>query len=283
MREFELVAPNNKTEVLSLLGDDDHRIIAGGTGLINLMKQQLASPARLISLHKVNDLHRIEHFENILSIGALVTLAEIERSAIVQELMPIIIETLREVANPRIRSMATLGGSLAHGDPNQDTPVTLAALGSIAVIESVARVREVALSNLYLDYFETVLEPTEMITGIKIPIPSPDHRIAFKKFTPGSVEDYACVTVCVRLKMTDKICQSSRIVLGGVGPTIIKSVLAEQILKDKEISAALADEAALAAAEQTEPTDDTRGSAGYKRRMTRVWVKRMILHAAAGR
>ncbi len=280
MRQFELVAPGSKTDVLSLLGDNDSRIIAGGTGLINLMKQRIANPARLISLHKVADLHRIEQVENMINIGALVTLAEIERSELVQELAPVIIETLREVANPRIRSMATLGGTLAHADPNQDTPVTLAALGGIVILESVSGLRELALSALYRDYYETALEPDEMITAIKIPIPSPDHRTAFKKFTPASVEDYACVTVCVRLKVVDNLCQSSHIVLGGVGSTIIKSTPAEQVLLGRQVSAAIADEAAQAAARQTEPTDDTRGSADYKRRMTRVWVRRMILKAA---
>jgi len=279
VRQFELITPSSKTEVLSLLGDNDSQIVAGGTGLLNLMKQRIANPARLISLHKIADLHRIEQVENMITIGALVTLAEIERNKLIQELAPVIVETLREVANPRIRSMATMGGTLAHADPNQDTPVTLAALGGIVIVESVPRLRELALSALYRDHYETVLEPDEMITAIKIPIPLANHRIAFKKFTPASVEDYACVTVCVRLKMVDNQCQSSHILLGGVGPTIIKATSAEQVLKGRPVSVTIADEAALAAARQTEPMDDTRGSADYKRRMVRVWVRRMILKA----
>ena len=120
-----------------------------------------------------------------------------------------------------------------------------------------------------------------MLPGIKIPVPAPDDYFEFKKFTPGSVEDYACVSVCLRLKMSGNRGLSRRVVLGGVCPTTIRSLLAEQVLEGRDISAGLADEAAQAAVEGTDPIDDTRGSAEYKRQMTRIWVKRLILSAAA--
>lgn len=287
MREFNLIAPGNKAEVLALLaqGDDGNRIIAGGTGLINLMKQQLVTPDQLISLHKVSDLGAIELSADAVIIGALNRLADIEKDTRISELFPVLIETLREVASPRIRSMATIGGALAHGDPNQDTTVTLTALNCVVVIESTTGTREVPIDQFYKDYYETVLQPTEMVVAVKIPLPADTEHFVFKKFTPASAEDYACVSVCVCLNLKGDRCESCRIVLGGVGSTIIRCKEAERIINDarslnKRVFENLADDAAIAAAAETDPMDDTRGSSDYKRQMARVWVKRCILMAA---
>lgn len=288
MRDFNLIVPTDKAQVLSLLAEAgaERRIIAGGTGLLNLMKQRLVSPEELVSLHNVVDLQGIAISQTSIVIGALTSLADIEQDAGMQSNLPIVIETLREVANPRIRSMSTIGGAIAHGDPNQDTPVTLTALDCVVVVECASGVREVPLDQFYQDYYETALQSNELITAIRIPLPANADRFSYKKFTPGSLEDYACVSVCVRLNIDEHHCQESRIVLGGVGSTIIRSSRAEQIINgantdDAAILEDRADEAAIAAAEDTDPVDDTRGSAEYKRRMSRVWVKRCILSASS--
>ena len=130
MTPFELEAPADKAEILARLSDDsDAQIIAGGTGILNLMKQRLASPECLISLHKVGGMADIEWRDSVVTIGALRTLLEIEADCL--DRIPVISQTLTEVASPRIRAMATIGGAIAHGDPNQDTTVTLTALDAI--------------------------------------------------------------------------------------------------------------------------------------------------------
>ena len=280
MRDIELLSPANRDEALALLADadEDTRLIAGGTGLINLVKQRLASPERLVSLHKVTDMGGVEWTGNNVTIGALEHLIDLEFDERLREQLPVLHQVLAEVASPRIRSMATLGGALGQADPNQDLPVALMALDAIVIAESSTASREIPIAEFYEDYYETVLAPDEMITALRVPLPPPASRFHYKKFTPGSLEDYACVGVCVRITSDEGgKCRDARIVVGSVAPTIFRSQAAEQMLLGQSITPALAAEAAAAAALETDPMDDARGSAAYKRRMVKVWLARSLL------
>lgn len=283
MHDFEFVAPATRGEVIALLAeaDEDTRLIAGGTGLINLIKQRLASPARLVSLHRVGDLAGIAWQDGSCVIGALTSLLDIETDARVAERIPVLREVLHEVASPRIRSMATMGGALAHGDPNQDCALPLMALDAVVVAESGEGAADIPVESLYEDYYETVLSPSQLITAVRIPVPGASSRFAAKKFTPASVEDYACVGVCIRLDIDGGICSDARIVLGSVGPTVFRAADAEAIVTGRHIDEATAVAAAEAAAAATDPVDDARGSARYKRDMTKVWVRRLLLGVTA--
>lgn len=285
MDQFELSSPATRSEVLALIedGDEGTRLLAGGTGLINLMKQRLAGPERLVSLHRVTDLGGIRHAEQAILIGALERLIDLEQHPDIRSNFPVLANALSEVASPRIRSMATIGGAMAHADPSQDTPLALMALDAVAIVESSTASREIPVDELYVDYYETRVGPNELITAVRLPLSKPGSRFAYKKFTPGSLEDYACVSVCIRLDLDGDVCTDLRIVLGGVGPTIFRATEAEALLRGKIVSDALIADAASAAMAATDPVDDTRGSAGYKRKMTGVWVKRTVERAMGER
>lgn len=279
MQNFELIAPATRQEVLQLLADadEDTRLIAGGTGLLNLVKQRLASPERLVSLHKVTDLSGIECTANDVTIGALERLWDIEQHTEVAAALPVLRQVLHEVASPRIRGTATIGGALAHADPNQDTPLALLALDAVVIAESAEGTTEISIADFYRDYFETALTPAHLITALRIPRPSPESRFSYKKFTPGSKEDYACVNVCIRLDMgKDGTCRDARVVLGSLGATVFRAGEAEELLRGRNITPDLAAEAARLAAAATDPVDDARGTADYKREMAEVWVRRLV-------
>lgn len=279
MQNFELIAPATRQEVLNLLADadEDTRLIAGGTGLLNLVKQRLASPERLISLHKLTDLSGIECTADDVTIGALERLWDIERNSDVAGVLPILRQVLHEVASPRIRGTATIGGALAHADPNLDTPLALLALDALAIADSADGTAEIPIAEFYRDYYETALTPAQLVTALRIPRPAPDSRFSYKKFTPGSKEDYACVNVCIRLDVDKKgTCQDARVVLGSLGATVFRCGDAEKLLQGQRITPALAAEVARVAAAATDPVDDTRGTAGYKREMAEVWVRRLV-------
>lgn len=284
MRNFDLLVPGSREEVIGMLADagEDARLIAGGTGLVNLMKQRLASPETLISLHRVPDLAGIDWSGDAVAIGALEHLLDIQQDREVAARLPVLCKTLAEVASPRIRSMATMGGAIGHADPNQDLPVTLMAMDAVVLIESRDGFSEIPLDEFYTDYYETRLQPGQLITGIRIVLPGTSSRFCYKKFTPGSREDYACVGVCVRLDIDDNdgACRDVRIVLGSVPPVIKRARAAEEIVKSKPLTEALAREAAQSAAAESDPVDDARGSAHYKRDMSEVWVRRSLLQAA---
>lgn len=285
MNNFQLEVPDSRAAALALLEQhaDDARLIAGGTGLVNLMKQRLAFPDRLISLHRVPDLSGVSREDQCIKIGALTRLHDVERDPIIREHLPMLCATLAQVASPRVRAMATMGGAVAHGDPHQDTPAALIALGASAIAQSTADQREIALEALYLDYYETALKPNELITEIRIPLPTLPSAASYIKFLPRSAEDYATVAVAVRLDLDPQTrnCRQCVIVLGSLGATPIRSHAAEAFISGQEFSLEGAKQAAQRAAEDADPMSDTRGSAQYKRDMTVVFVRRALLEVAA--
>jgi carbon-monoxide dehydrogenase medium subunit len=285
MNSFELDAPDSRAAALALLDThaDDARLIAGGTGLVNLMKQRLAFPERLVSLHRVPDLNGITLDDGVIKIGALTRLSELERDPHVREYLPMLCATLAQVASPRVRAMATVGGAVAHGDPHQDTPAALIALGASAIAQSTGGLREIALDELYVDYYETTLKPNELITEIRIPLPTTLSAASYMKFLPRSAEDYATVAVAARLDLDPqtRACQQCLIVLGSLGATPIRSRNAESALTGKEFSLERVEQAAQHAAQDCDPISDTRGSAQYKRAMAVVFVRRALLEIAA--
>ena len=203
MMEFEYHQPATLDAALSLLDqyEDDARLISGGTALVQFMKQRLAQPAHVVSLAKIPDLDYIREEPDEIRIGALTSMRAVETSPLVQERASLVADTFRRVATVRIRNMATVGGGLAHGDPNQDPPPTLIALGSSVVLRSSGGERTVSLDKFFLDYYETAVQPGEVLTELRIPIPAANAQGAFIKFLPRTADDYATVSVAAVLEM----------------------------------------------------------------------------------
>ena len=166
------------------------------------MKQRLAQPAHLVSLASIPGLDYIREEEGQIRIGALTTMRSVETSPLVQERASLVADTSSGVSPPvRIRNMATIGGGLAHGDPSQDPPPTLIALGSSVVLRSSVAERTVPLADFFLDYYETDVQPGEVLTELRIPLPAANARGAFIKFLPRTADDYATVSVAAVLEM----------------------------------------------------------------------------------
>jgi carbon-monoxide dehydrogenase medium subunit len=155
MNGFDYRAPRTVDEALAILREygEDARVIAGGTALVTMLRQRLVRPGCLVSLRDVQGLDRIEAANGALRLGALVTHRQSETSPLVRERIPVLAETFRRVATVRIRHMATLGGALAHADPNQDPPVTLRALGARVQVSGYGRRRELPIDEFFRDYY----------------------------------------------------------------------------------------------------------------------------------
>jgi aerobic carbon-monoxide dehydrogenase medium subunit len=282
MIAFNYVEPANLAEALAALAryGDEVRPIAGGTGLVNLMKQRLVQPAQLLGLRRLTELGRMS-FANELTIGAICTLRELENSPLVLRHAPLLAEAARRVASIRIRSIATIGGALAHADPNEDLPPALIALDARVRVRSHNRVRELPVSELFSGYYETVLELDELLTEVVIPAQPPDSGVAFLKFLPQSQDDYATVAVAARLTLkADRIGQL-RVALGGVAPTPLRAQPLEVALTGQVPTSAMLREASALVAEMVDPLSDFRGSADYKREMAVVFTLRAITQALA--
>jgi carbon-monoxide dehydrogenase medium subunit len=279
MNAFDYRAPRSLDEALAILPEygEDARVVAGGTALVTMMRQRLVQPRCLVSLRDVQGLGRIEA-NGGLRLGALVTHRDAEVSPLVRERIPVLAETFRRVATVRIRHMATIGGALAHGDPNQDPPVTLLALGATVNIQSARAAREVPLTEFFRDYYETALEPGELVTAVTVPTPPAGSGAAFLKFLPRTADDYATVSAAaiVTLERDGVRCREARIALGSVGVTPLRATSAEALLGGEPLGESLLQAAGEAAKTAVDPLTDHRGSAAYKREMTAVMVGRVL-------
>jgi carbon-monoxide dehydrogenase medium subunit len=282
MISFTYLKPSSVDEALELLAryGDEAKVIAGGTGLVNLMKQRLVQPTYLIGLRQIAELSSID-YDGALRIGALCTHRTIETSSLVQNHAPLLVETFQHVASVRIRTMATIGGALAHADPNQDPPPALIALDARVRLRSQQRIREVSISEFFTGYYETVMGPDELITEVIIPSQPAGSGAAFVKFLPQTHDDYATVAVAARVTLDGDRIADARVALGAAAATPLRTTAVEDALRGQAPTSTMFRDAAALVADTVDPTSDFRGSAAYKRDMAVVFVQRALTQAAA--
>lgn len=283
MKSFGFHSPETLEEVFELLEKfgEEAKLVAGGTALVIMMKQNLVRPSALISLRRLPEFREIHSENGTLSLGALVTHAEVETSTLVRERVPVLAETYHHVATLRVRNMATVGGGLVHGDPNQDPPPALIALQARFRLKSQAGTQEIPAEDFFLDYYETAVKPGEILAEVRVPRPSPRSGQAYLKFLPRTADDYATVGVAasVTLSPDGTKCEEVRIGLGCLGPTPLRAREAEEVLRGQEPGPEAIREAAEKAKVITDPLSDHRGSAEYKREMAGVFVGRALEQA----
>jgi carbon-monoxide dehydrogenase medium subunit len=283
MNAFDYRAPARLDEVLALLKEhgEEARVIAGGTALVTMMRQRLVLPGCLVSLRGVAGLGGIEAAKGGVRLGALVTHRDAEVSPVLKERLPVLADTFHRVATVRIRDMATVGGALAHADPSQDPPVTLLALNATVEVRRAGGQRELPLDTFFRDYYETALEPGELVTAVNVPPLPAASGAAYIKFLPRSAEDYATVAVAatVTLEAGGERCREARIALGSVAPTPLRAKAAEALLPGVRLDDRLLQAVGEAAKGAVNPLTDHRGSAEYKREMTAVMVGRALTQA----
>lgn len=282
MHPFELLRAASVEEACSLLAEcgEEAKAIAGGTSLLLFLKERIVEPRRLVSLGGLAELRGIEEGKGGgVRIGALATLRDLEHSRLLLERAPMLVQAVREVANIRIRNVATLGGNLCHADPHSDPAPALVCLKAQLRIASPSGERLLPLEEFLLDYYQTALTAGELLTEVFIPPLPPTWRTAYQRFTPLSEEDWPCAGVAVAVELRDAVVTALRLVVSAVNPVPLRVRGVEEIVVGKTLSAARLDEVAALAAAQVEPVSDFRGSEWYKRRIVHVLTKRTIAQA----
>ncbi|HEY7166720.1 MAG TPA: xanthine dehydrogenase family protein subunit M [Candidatus Binatia bacterium] len=283
MIAFEYRTPKTLKEVNATLKEfgPDAKLIAGGTALVIMMRQRLVQPSCLVSLRSLRGLNGIDIKDGGLRIGGLTTQREVESSPLVKRRIPVLAETYHHVATIRIRNMATVGGGLAHADPNMDPPPMLIALGATVKAASADGSRVIPIDGFFKDYYETVLNPDEIITELFVPKLPPNSGAAYLKFLPRTADDYATVSAAAVLTLdkAQKNIVDAKIALGSVGTTPIRATEAEALLRGQPLRPEAFAEAGEKAKAAVDPVSDFRGSAGYKREMAGVFVKRALERA----
>ena len=285
MRTFDYTAAGSIDEALAALKEfgDDVEFIAGGTSLILMMQQGLVQPAKVVGLGNIKELRGIKRTaDGGLEVGAMTTHRQLETSPEAFAYAAALPQSLGVIATIRIRNQATLGGNLVHADPAQDPPPVLIALDStVDLVSAGGGARSIPMEAFFTDFFETVLGENEMVRSVKVPPMPAGSRLAYKKFLPRTEDDYATVSVAVRLGVDpDGTCKDIRIGLGALAVTPLRAKAVEKALLGQKLTEKSIKEAAALVRDEVDPLDDVRGSAGYKREMARVWTERTIASLA---
>jgi carbon-monoxide dehydrogenase medium subunit len=265
-------------EALSLLKElgPEAKILSGGQSLIPMMKLRLASPQQVIDINRIPGLDYITEVDGALRIGALVRESDLETSPLVKSRFPLLVDTTLVIADPLVRNQATVCGNLAHGDPANDHPATMLALEATLVATSSRGEREVPIESFFTGLFATALEADEILKEIRIPIPSSASGGAYMKME-RKVGDYATAGVAVQITLDAAgACRRAGVGLTNVGFMPLKAKAAEAFLAGKAIDEAAIKQAAEIAAGESQPFDDIRGPAEYKRDLVRVLTARAL-------
>ncbi len=280
----DYLKPASLEEALDVLGDRRHvRCLAytGGTDVIPRLKARLINPPEvLVDLKGIRELDFISYDENFgLRIGALATISSVVANESVREKYPALLRGASSIASTHIQNRATLIGNICSAVPSADSAPALLCFGAKVVCLSKGGERSMDLDQFFLGPSTTSLRPGEIVKEIQVPPVIAGTRSTYLKLSPRSRMDLAVVGVAAVVRKDHEAFEDARIGLGAVAPTPMRARRAEQRLRGEPISEQVILEAARLAAQESEPIDDHRASAAYRRMMVEVLVKRAIQQA----
>lgn len=277
---FAYHRPSSVKEAVGLLADlgDDARAIAGGHSLIPMMKLRLASPAHLVDLGGIAGLKGIREDGRDIVIGATTTQHELIGSDLLAKKIPILRETSLLIADPQVRYVGTLGGNVANGDPGNDMPAVMMCLDAVYHVTGKSGERRIAAREFYQGAYFTALEPGEIVTAIRIPVPPAGHGYAYEKLK-RKIGDYATAAAAVVLTMKGGKVANCSIGLTNVAETPLWAEEAGTVLSGSTLDAATVKKAVAAAEAITSPASDGRGPAAYRTKMAGVMLTRALAGA----
>lgn len=263
---FDYVRAGSVDEAVGLLAEhgDDAKLIAGGHSLLPMMKLRLAFPAVLVDVTRIADASYVRLDADEVAIGALTRHAELVGSEVLRAEAPLIARVASLVGDPQIRNRGTIGGSVAHADPAADLPAAVLASEAVLVAQGPSGRRSIAAADFFQGYFETALEPDEMLVEIRVPRTGPNGA-HYEKFTRRA-NDWAIVAVAT---------VAGRVALANMGGAPLRARATEQALA----GGASVEDAAALAAEGTSPIADMHGDEDYRRHLARVLTRRALVGA----
>ncbi|MGZ3627301.1 MAG: FAD binding domain-containing protein [Ktedonobacteraceae bacterium] len=276
---FHYCAPHMLDEALALLdqNSEDTKVLAGGQSFVPLLNMRLASPTYLVDINHIAELHYIEQEDGYLAIGATVRQRQVERSLLVQEKHPLLVEVIKHIGHMQIRNRGTVVGSVAHADPAAELPALLTCLNGEVLVQSIHGERVIKAEEFFTGYLSTALEPGEMLTEVRFPLISPKAGWAFFEFTRRS-GDYALVGAAAVLNpAADDLCNSAHIAYLGIAGAPIRGYDVEATV----VGSALDETALDAAAEASrmlvsDDMEDVHASVEYRRVLTGELTKRVL-------
>ncbi len=276
---FDYIVASSVEEAIAAKaeGGDETRFLAGGQSLLPMMKLRFATPSKLVDINRIPGLDTIEHHNGHLHIGALVRHADVAASGAVSGAVA---SAAPWISDPLVRNLGTMCGSVAHCDPKGDWNSVFLATGADVLVRGTFGERTIAIGDFVQDYFTNALEDDEMVTGLHIPVPTGPSGGSYQKLE-RKIGDYATVGVAAHLELAgDGTISAAGVAMTSVSPINRKATGAEALLLGNAPSAELFAEAGEAAAAASEPSDDERGSARWKRQVVAAFTRRALAAAA---
>jgi len=275
---FDYHAPTTLAEAVALLSrfGEGAKVLSGGQSLLPLLKLRLGTAEHLVDIGRIPGLEYIKEEGGVLKIGGRTRESALEQSGLVKAKAQILHDTVKVIADPLVRNLATVGGNLAHGDPGNDHPATMLALDAQVVVTGPSGERVIPIDQFFVGLFTTALRPGEILTEIRVPVPPPHSGGAYVKLE-RKVGDYATAAAAAQIALGPAgAFVKAGIALTNVGPTPVRCVKAQEFLVGKRPSDNYFAEAGRLAAEACSPSADRRGAVDYKREMARVLTVRAL-------
>jgi carbon-monoxide dehydrogenase medium subunit len=274
---FSHFAPTRVEDALALLAEHglDAKVLAGGQSLVPAMNFRLGRFAVLVDLNKIAELAYIRDDGARVRFGAMTRQRDVELSPIVRDKVPLLLQATHRVSHLPIRTRGTVGGSCAHADPASEYPAVMLALDAVFTIRGSAGTRRVAAAEFFHGFFETAVEPGEILVEIDVPAALPGQRFAFDEVSRRK-GDFAIVGIASALTVRDGRIVTARLTGCGIGAGPVRLADAERVLEGRVAEPALICEAAAAAARGVDPQDDLHATADYRRRLVMTLVERVV-------
>jgi aerobic carbon-monoxide dehydrogenase medium subunit len=285
---FDYIAPQSLDEAVRALAahGEEAKLLAGGHSLLPLLKLRLANPKLLIDLSKVPGLSGISQEDDKIVVGALTTHYQIESSALLKAKCPLLLQTACTIGDVQVRNRGTIGGSLVHADPAADWPAAILALGGELKLSGPKGQRQIAAEEFFLGHMTTAIQPTEILTEIRVAIASRRYGSAYLTLAQQA-SGFAIVGVAVWLRIDTKgRCEDIGIGVTGLCEKPFRAKAVEEHLRGNKLSPKLIEESASQVADGSDPLEDLHASAKFRAHLARVYTTRAIQEAtrrASGR
>ena len=274
--EFDYVRASSIEEAISMKGaNDDSSLLAGGHSLIPAMKLRLSTPQKLIDISGLDQLKKISKNGSYISIGALCTHKQCTESDIIQSNCPALSDAASVIGDPHVRNKGTIGGALAHSDPQADYPGVVLALNATIIVEGSGGARTIEAVDFFTGLWETALGENEILTEVRIPTDPANANSCYLKF-PQPASRYPYVGCGVSLSSSSGTCLDIRVGFSGVGEWAFRDSGIESALKGKPLNESTIASAADKAAEGKAVLSDNLVSEEYRRAMAQVYAKRAL-------
>jgi len=281
--QFDYEAPTTLDDALHLLAanPDDAKILAGGHSLLPAMKLRLAQPVMLVDIGRIKDLAYIREDADQISIGAMTTHYQLESSALLKKICPLLPECAAQIGDVQVRNKGTIGGSIAHSDPAGDWPAAVIALGAQMVAVGVNGERTIKADDFFVDLLTTALSPGEILREIRVPKPAGRFGHSYQKVRhPAS--GFAVVGIAVALKLAaNASCESAGVGVTGVASKAYRATAVEQALKGQSLNDQTIAAASAHATDDVDANSDLYASEDYRRQLAQVYTRRAIQEAWA--